>query len=168
MPSLYDLTEKYNALFESALLDSSDNDGEISDDWLAVLNAIEDELETKLEGCVRVYFSLNAHADSLKREAARLAERAKQAADRVEHLKDYMKDELEKIAADKFDAGPFRLSICKNSQPSVEVIDIDLVPDAYDKVRDREIDKKLVLESHKIGLHVPGCKIERATHLRIK
>jgi hypothetical protein len=167
MPSLYELTDNYISLYESADIDT-DSDGAIDSDdaWLEIIKDLEVDIESKLTGCVKVYQSLKA--DELEMEYKRLRERAKTIGARAEKLKEYMKENVEKLGEKKMEVGVFILTVCNNSQPSVEVYDISQVPDVYDKVHEREIDKKLVLESHKIGLEVPGCHIERGTHLRIR
>lgn len=168
MASLYELKDKYLELYDAATSDAETEGGELSPVWVELLGGLEKDIESKLDGCVRVYKSLTAHAEVISAEAKRLAERAKAASEHAERLKAYMKENLEAMEVERFAAGPFELAIQKNGQPAVRVLDIALVPECYDKVRDREIDKKLVLESYQIGMDVPGCIVERGTHLRIR
>lgn len=177
MASLYELRDMYLELFEVATNDT--DDGEVDENWVKALDALDSDIDAKLEGCVRVYQSINAYAETLSNEAARLKARADSAENRAKALKDYMKENVEAVHEPIEDkngnpvpikrcVGPFVLSIVNNSQPSVEIVNIDEVPEIYDKKRVREIDKKLVVDSYTMNIEVPGCVVKRGNHLRIK
>lgn len=165
--TLYELTAEYDAIFEAALAEA-DEDGGLPPDMVDLLNEFQDEILAKLEGCCRVLRSLESHADAIKAEVDRLRGRATRAANQATRLKDYMREQMEAIGLDKTDAGPFRLSICTNSQPTVTVIDLDAVPTTYDKPAARQVSLTAIRDDAAAGIDVPGVAIERGRHLRVK
>ena len=67
----------------------------------------------------------------------------------------------------KRNTGIHKFSIQKNSQPSVEVIDQDLVDPRYLKV-EVNVDKQAISDNFKeTGEELPGVKVSVGSHLRV-
>ena len=162
---LYELTDEWLSLIDA--MDSED--GSIPPDLAERMARIEGDIATKIEGCCKVAKGFAAAAEAFKTEAERLRKKSTGAARREQWLKDYIKEQLEKLGEKKLVAGLFTVAI-QNSPISLDVHDIDSVPDDYDSdiQPDRKLDKKAILQEFKYGCDVPGCTLHQNTHLRIR
>ena len=82
MPSLYQLTDQYRQIEEAAY-----NDELSYDDFSAALDAVEDDIEHKVDGYCRIIARLKADVQVLKDEEARIKARRRSLEGSVEHLK---------------------------------------------------------------------------------
>lgn len=163
--TLYELTAEYDRVFEAAL--AVGDDGELTPDFVHELHSLEDAIDGKLANCCRVLKNLQALQESLDAEAKRLRDRSKTIEANLVSLKGYVIANMETLGVLKTTAGPFRLSICKNSVDTVEVLDLDAVPHEFDKVFDREVSLTAVRDATKAGRAVPGVSVFRGSHLRV-
>ena len=168
MTSLYELAGQYRDIYMAAFGEDTDDGVDADCVWVKMLDAIEGDIAEKIEGCVRVLKSIEAQADAMKREAERLQERSRTATVRAATLKDYMRESLDSIDAKRFEAGIYTVTVCLNSTPMVEILDMEVIPACFDKVREREVDKRLIAASVAVGIDVPGTRVTRHTHLRIR
>ena len=74
------------------------------------------------------------------------------------------------VAADikKAESDLFSVSRCKNSAPSVNILNLDVVPHDFDKVQEREVSKTAIAKAVKEGREVPGVEIIHGEHVRIR
>ena len=166
--TLYELSEKYQRLWEMANDEEFDHSVGLSSEFVQVLESIEDQLSDKLEGCCRAYRSMCAMRDALDQEVKLLKLRSERLDRSAIELKDYMQHSLEQMQIQKTTAGIFRLSVCNNSQPSVTVLDLEQVPHKFDKPQERQVSLSAIRDAVlKHGEDVPGVDITRGKHLRI-
>lgn len=150
MPKLYELTDRFNNLVE--LLD----DPTIAND--EILNAaisIEGEWTEKVQGIAKLIKNLESDANGFEAEERRLREQKQYCRNRIESLKQYLKDAMQAAGIKKVDGVvPVAFRKCP---PSVDVIDPKLIPGVYVKPREPEFDKKAILEKLKAGETVTGA-----------
>jgi chromosome segregation ATPase len=164
---LYELTEQYAALCERAF-EESDDEGQLSAEFTALLNALEGGVNEKFEQCGFALRNMQAMETALKTEAERLSRRKSQVEDRIDRLKDYLKDQMNKLGETKRQAGIFTFAIRANGgNPAVKVLNEDLIPEDYWYQPPAVPDKTLIIEVSKTGAVVPGVELVRGNHLRV-
>lgn len=164
--SLYDLTAEYDALLNLAL-GEMDDDGAIPRSIADQLAAIEGDIQSKIESCCYVVANLEAAQSAAKAEADRLRARAAMHEAAVERLKGAMQQAMQAVGIQKVKAPRFSVSICKNSQPSIEITSIEALPANYFITKPPEPSKTLIREAIKTGATVPGVEVNYGCHLRI-
>jgi len=164
---LYEIAAEWERLADIAF-SNVDDDGEMPQDIVAEMNAVEASFDAKLSACCRVVRNLEAAADACDTEAKRLKARKDVYNNNADRLKSYMKDVLERLGERKREIdGIFTVSI-NNNPPSVAVLDLDLVPSEFDKVFERAVELSRIKEALKAGVVVPGVELRNGTHLRIR
>lgn len=157
---LYELTDNYMQLVE--LADQLDEET-----FRNTLESIQDSIEDKVENTAKVIKSIEADVQAIKEEEKRLKERRQALEKKIDNIKDYLKEQLEKAGIDKVKRPTITVSIQKNP-PSVKVIDEKLIPSSFMIAKAPELDKKAVLEKLKGGEEVPGVELFQGRSLRIK
>lgn len=165
--SLYKLTGAYQRLMELATDDEDEEGLGFSQPFIETLEALDDELDAKFEGCARALKSMASLKESIEAEAAGLKKRAARLDLGIEELKGYIKYCMEQAGFTKRQAGPFKMSIVNNSQPSVTVMDLDEVPTKFDKPVERAVSLTAIRDAWKAGEIVPGVDVVRGNHLRV-
>lgn len=157
---LYELTDNYMQLVE--LADQLDEET-----FRNTLESIQESIEDKVENTAKVIKSIEADVQAIKEEEKRLKERRQALEKKIDSIKDYLKEQLEKAGIDKVKRPTITVSIQKNP-PSVKVIDEKLIPSSFMIAKAPELDKKAVLEKLKDGEEVPGVELFQGRSLRIK
>ncbi len=153
---LYDIAEIYENL-------------ENIDDEVAVaaaIDAVDAALEEKLESTAKVIRNLEAEADGLEAEEKRLKARKTAVRNRIADIKGYVQENLEAIGKDKVTSGIFKWSIQANA-PSVNILDEDLIPDAYWKI-ERKPMKTEIKKAIEAGELTEGVELVRTKSLRLR
>lgn len=164
---LYELIDRYAALCDLAF-DESDDDGQVSEEFSRMLQALEGDIDTKFEQCGFALRNMQAMADALDAEAKRLAKRRDKVTDRIERLKGYLKSEMQRLGQTKRQAGMFTFSIRANGgSPAVKVLDERAIPEEFWVNPDPVLDKKAICEAAGRGVAVPGVELVRGEHLRV-
>lgn len=144
--------------------------GELDDEIEARLDAIEADFERKCERLCGWRANLAASAKAYQEEADRLASRAKTLTRSADSVKRYLFAQLERSGRQKLEAGTWRLSVQRNSQPSVTVsVDPAALPERFRRIT-VEADRRALLNAWKDGTGpIPeGVVIEVGHHLRIR
>lgn len=157
---LYELTDDYLRLMEMA----EELDPETFQD---TLESIQDSIEDKVENAAKVIKSIEADVQAIKEEEKRLKERRQALEKKIDNIKDYLKEQLEKAGIDKVKRPLITVSI-QNNPPSVKVIDEKLIPSTYMIPQEPKLDKKSLLQVLKNGEKVPGVELEQTRGLRIR
>jgi hypothetical protein len=165
--SLYKLTGAYQRLMDIATDDEDEEGLGFSQPFIETLEALDDELDIKFEGCARALKSMAALKESLDAEASLLRKRAARLDLGIEELKGYIKYCMEQAGFKKRQSGLFKFSIVENSQPSVTVMDLDEVPTKFDKPTERTVSLSAIRDAFKAGEIVPGVDVVRGNHLRV-
>lgn len=153
---LYDIAEIYENL-------------ENIDDEVAVataMDAVDAALEEKLESTAKVIRNLEAEAEALEAEEKRLKARKMAVKNRIADIKGYVQENLEAMGKDKITSGIFKWSIQVNA-PSVNILDEDLIPDAYWKIELKPM-KAEIKKAIEAGELTEGVELVRTKSLRLR
>ncbi|MBI4496832.1 MAG: siphovirus Gp157 family protein [Chloroflexi bacterium] len=157
---LYQLTEAYQRLLEA------NEDGEFA----AALEALAEEFDQRAEGLAKVIRALEGEADVFDTEAKRLLEHARSRHNRAEHLKEYLRQQMEALGKGQVKGTLFTVSL-QASPPRCEVVDAAVVPDQYQVVIPAtvRVDAKAIIEYwRETGEQVPGAVVSQGKHVRIR
>lgn len=153
---LYDIAEIYENL------ENIDNEVAVA----AAMDAVDAALEEKLESTAKVIRNLEAEADGLEAEEKRLKARKMAVKNRIADIKGYVQGNLEAMGKDKVTSGIFKWSIQANA-PSVNILDEDLIPDAYWKI-ERKPMKTEIKKAIEAGELTEGVELVRTKSLRLR
>ena len=153
---LYDIAEIYENL------ENIDDDVAVS----AAMDSVDAALEEKLESTAKVIRNLEAEAEALEAEEKRLKARKMAVKNRIADIKGYVQQNLEAMGKDKVTSGIFKWSIQANA-PSVNILDEDLIPDAYWKI-ERKPMKTEIKKAIEAGELTEGVELVRTKSLRLR
>lgn len=157
---LYELTDNYMQLVE--LADQLDEET-----FRNTLESIQDSIEDKVENTAKVIKSIEADVLAIKEEEKRLKERRQSLETKIDNIKDYLKEQLEKTGIDKVKRPTITVSI-QNNPPKAEIVDEKTIPLTYKIPQPAKLNKKAILEAMKNGEKVPGAVLVQERGLRIK
>lgn len=162
MSSLYELKENWETVYR--MLEDADIDESMVFD---TLESIEGEIEDKAVGYAKLIKNLEADVPALKAEADRLTLKARARGNKAKLLKLKLEETMKNIGRFEIKTDLFDFKIQKNP-PSVEVLDMNLIPDMYKIPQEPKLDKKAILNDVKNGIDVKGCEIRQGEGLRIR
>ncbi|MFC8563093.1 siphovirus Gp157 family protein [Peribacillus frigoritolerans] len=157
---LYELSQQYSQLME--LVEELD-----AITFRDTLESIQEEIDDKVENTVKLMRSFQGDVEAIKSEEKRLAERRKAIENRIESIKDYLRNEMEIAGIDKVKRPTLTVSIA-NNPPSVEISDESLIPTDFMVPQPDRIDKKALLVALKEGEAIEGCSIKQTRSVRIR
>ena len=160
--SLYQITQKQQELFDFIL----EAEGEITPDVEESLKINAENFETKARGYIWMIKKLEADNITINEEMNRLERIEKRNDKLIDRLKESMKMALE-IFGESKKIDTFTLSLRKSK--SVEIIDAELIPEAYRVVKTTEtINKTEIKKAIESGEIVSGATIKENNNLQIK
>lgn len=160
--TLYELTEDYITVLE--MLEDEDADEQAIFD---TLEGIAGEIEDKADGYGKIIRMLGYQVDALDQEAKRMEARKKMLNGRIDRMKRSLEDAMLKVGTKKIKTALFTFGIQKNP-PSVEITDLEQVPDVYRIPQPDKIDKRKIIEDLKIGAVFIWAKYRQTESLRIR
>jgi len=162
---LYQISDEYRALMSQI----EGAEGEISDEQKLLLDSLTEQGEQKIESIAMLIRELESEADALETESTRMANKCKAVESRAAWLKDYVKAEMRSLGTTGVDGKLLKIRV-QNNPPSVNVVNEDVLPAAYVKVKEvRSIDRRAILDDYKASGECPsGCEITVGTSLRIR
>jgi len=151
------MTALYHIANDFAKLTDSGMEPEMIAD---TLDTIEWELEAKVEQILAVCKNESAHADALREESKRLAERARLSENRVARLKEYVARSLETAGKKSITAGLHEVTVREPSR-SVEITDSGALPPQFVEYETTiKADKLAIKKLIDSGQEVPGAIIK--------
>ena len=164
MTTLYELTDNYRNIQD--LLGDESMDQQTLTSALAL---IEGDIQSKAQNIAVILQSMDANISILDAEIKRLMERKKAIEKGNEWLKNYLKEQLEKIGQKKLKTPMFTLSI-QNNPPAVQITDEKAIPAKFLTIIPQKTvpDKKRIAESLKAGEKIPGAILTQGKSLRIR
>ena len=151
------MTALYHIANDFAKLTDSGMEPEMIAD---TLDSIEWELEAKVEQILAVCKNESAHADALREESKRLAERARLSENRVARLKEYIARSLETAGKKSITAGLHEVTVREPSR-SVEITDSGALPPQFVEYETTiKADKLAIKKLIDAGQEVPGAIIK--------
>ena len=165
MPTMQSLQEEINNMLSVA-------DEDLNEDQKKAMDAYLDELaqaeSDKVDSFAAFMREETARALYYKEEAKRLANKAKNAENRISFLKNRYLDIMRENGVSKIKGNAYTLSI--RHVPHVIVDDDAQLDDLYMRIipEKREPDKVVIREALKGGVVIPGCRLEQTDSLQIR
>jgi len=165
MSRLYEITGQFKEL--AALADTADEDLSVA--IRDTMQAIEAEFNDKALAVSHVVLNLDADVLAIEDEIKRLSERKRMVTNRQKQITEYLRENMEAANISKISCPLFTITLAKGREVAV-VDDDDLLPDEMVRVTtDVAADKPAILKALKLGIDVPGARIERGkSSIRIK
>ena len=166
MASIYEITS--DIAFINQMLEA---DGEVDEEALkGALEVSKEDLVFKLEDYCKVIKNFEAVISGLKDEEARLKAKRQSYENTIDRMKKAMQNAMETVGETKLPCGTFTVAIQKNPESVVfDVDDIGLIPEAYWKVKEPEVDRTKVKNDLKAGKDLSGiAHLESTYGLRIR
>lgn len=162
---LCELTERYREVLDR--LSDPSEDAVEEECCQALLAGLSEAFDDKVFGVAKVIRSMRADVAAISAELERLGARKRHLSGRIDWLKRYLLSEMEGVGRERIRGSTLTVSLAK-SPPSCEVVDLDLVPEEFKRVR-IEADRAAVLEHFRCtGELVPGTVvIADRRHVRI-
>ncbi|MEK4006456.1 siphovirus Gp157 family protein [Paenibacillus sp. FSL H3-0333] len=150
MTKLYQLGDQYRSFNE--FVDAAWDNEEMTEDdlqmYIDTLEAIEDELNGKVENITKFMKNIEGDIESFKTEEARLAKKRRYLQNKYDGLKSYMQSILIANKIDKVNAGTFKVSVRKTN-PSVGILDEAKIPPTFKIAQPDKVDLKNLLKALK-------------------
>ncbi len=161
--NLYDFTTEYLQAFDAILVD--EESGEVQ--GLEELEKVNAQLEDKLENVACYIKELERLAGDIKAEEQALAKRRQVLERKALRLKNYLAQNME--AAGKKSLETVRCKISTRSSSRVEIVQPDLLPEAYWSITEtRRPNKDGIKKLLKTGAAVPGAVLVECRNISIK
>ena len=160
---LYDISERYQNLWELCLDDNVD-----LDNLENALQSVEGELEEKVANGIGLIQELKYHADAMGEESKRLATRKKAIENKIDCLKNYYLDHLRIMGKSKVLTNRGTMSIVKaGGKRPLKIDNEDLIPAEF-KYLVPQIDKDTLRQALESGEEIQGAHLEeRGQYLKI-
>jgi len=160
LPALYELASEY----QDALLTLTDMDDEAVID---TLEGLKGELEVKAVNVAMYCGNITATITAMKDAEKRIADRRKAYENRVAHINQYLKKNMENAGIHKIETPEMKLAIQKNP-PRVNINDETAVPEEFWNERTTIVLDKKLLKAALEKDEVAGCELVQDTRLVIK
>ena len=153
----------------SSMLSIPDED--LTDEQRAAMDAYLDDLAGQEADKVDAFGSFirveSARAEACKKEAQRLANKARTAESRISYLKHLYLCTMQSNGLKKVQGSAYTLSI--READSVDVTDVAVLPAVYLRRKESvEPDKVVLKEALKGGLEIPGASLVKTSSLLIR
>jgi hypothetical protein len=165
MLTLYQLSANYLQAFDALTDPDADLPAEVIND---TLEALVGEWEDKAVNVAKFLRNMETTAEAIKAAEADMAKRRKALENRVQWLKDYLKNNMEHSGITHIESPYFKLSIQSNP-PAVDIFDENLVPAEFkEPVVNWKIDKTAIKKAIQEGQYVAGASLINGMRLVIK
>lgn len=165
MTKLYELADNYEQAF-AAMVDAET--GEVNDQALAVLDALQGDIKDKGLAVAAYIRNHDADVEALKAEEQRLAARRKRLESRMEWLRGYLRDNMQRCGISEIKSPYFTIRT-KKCPPSVKITNENSLPQRYVQVKEIvTVDKVMIKKDISNGIEVPGVEMEQKTTIVIK
>ena len=164
MPSFSNILDEISSML-------SIPDEELTNEQRAAMDAYLNELAGQESDKVDAFGSFirveSARAEACKKEAQRLANKARTAESRISYLKHLYLCTMQSNGLKKVQGSAYTLSI--READSVDVTDVAALPDVYLRRKETvEPDKAILKEALKGGLEIPGASLVKTSSLQIR
>ena len=157
MTKLYQISQEYREL--AKLAEDADEDMAVA--VRDTIGAIAGEFEEKAKAVATIALNVNTDVEAIDAEIERLKERKRIIQNRVQGLKDYLRENMEATGITKISCPVFTITLSKGRE-SVVVDDESAIPDDLMRVTTKiDPDKTAIAAKIKAGEEVPGAHLER-------
>jgi Siphovirus Gp157 len=161
--TLYEIGEQYKFLLE----DLYDHEtGEVNEAVYNKLTALTDTAENKCINVTRVYKEFKKEYEAISEERQRMQAREKAFKNKIDNLKSYLLENMEKCQISKIECPQFVIGLQKNPC-SVDIYNDDEVPMDYKKAK-IENDITKIKDDLKNGVIIPGARLVQTNSVRIR
>ena len=163
--TLYKLADDY-LVAQDKLSDLDLPDDVIRD----TLESMEGDLQVKATNTGLFIRNLEVTSEAIAAEEKRLSERRKAIDNRVNNIKRYLFENMQRTGITKIESPSLTLSL-QNNPASVSVENVSDIPSEYMRQKEApppEPDKNAIKEALKNGIDVPGCTLVTTQRLVIK
>lgn len=170
MSTIYELTNNYIQLqdYITYVIEQDELTEEQLQALTETFESINDSLEDKIEGTLKVIKHIQYDIDAFKAEEDRLAKRRKSYEKSVERLKENIKNVMILTGQEKVKAGLFNVSL-RNNPITARVYDESKLPKEFLIEQQPKVDKRAVTAALKNGVEVDGAVLgEQTKSLLIK
>jgi len=165
--TMFEIKEEIRHLLEN-LYTEADEDGCVSDETMAALEALNEAKEDKMESIALYYKEMQAEADAIKVEAKNLADRAKATQKKADSLKAYLSRILQEDGMEKFSTARVKVTF-RSSEAVIVDDDWHNITKTYIKKNIEYVpDKTAIKEALKAGKKVKGAYLETRQNIQIK
>ena len=168
---LYELTNQYRLLLDKGI---DAETGEIiemeSEELFARLDELKESIGDKAENIGKLWLELQGEVKAVGTEIERLGKHKSQLDRKSQWLKDYLLRELDSAGLPEIKRPTIKIAI-RTNPPSVNVIDIDAIPEKYKRLVPAiyEANKKDISDLYKeTGEMVSGTEIVEKRRVDIK
>ena len=149
---LYEIAKEYEGALNA--LSEMDLTLEVVED---TLSAIKGEVVDKGRAVGAYILNLEADIGTLKEHESRIAARRKSLETRLNWLREYLRENMEKCGIKKIES-PFFTATLLPPKESVVIDDLSLIPPDYKRIKE-EADKTLITKAIKDGYEVKGAHL---------
>lgn len=155
--SLYEIDSRIKTIINN-MFETVDENGEVGEIDFTELKQLQEDRKTKLENIALYIKNTEAEAKAIKEEEDKLKTRRKSLENRAERLRDLMIRSMKEAGEPELATSRCKAKVKDNEQ--TEIIDLNLVPEEYIKVKiDRDADKTAIKKAIKAGVEVAGAHI---------
>lgn len=145
-----------------------DENGELSEESIARLDALNLTLAQKAEAYAVVYNQLTTEACANKELVGVYEKRAKARRNTAERLKKRLYDEMMRLGVKEL--GGHAMRACVEWSPhSVDVLDVNALPEEYKTTHvEVKVERKRLIDALKAGAQIAAARLTRGSHLRFR
>lgn len=159
------LTEIADAIIRAC---DPNEDGELSEESIARLDALNLTLSQKAEAYAVVYNQLTTEQCANKELAAVYDKRAKARKATADRLKQRLYDEMMRLGVKEL--GGHAMKACVEWSPhSVDVLDVAALPEEFKTtVVETKVERRKLIDALKAGAQIAAARLVRGSHLRFR
>lgn len=160
---LYEIADEWRSIDQA--IDAMD--GELTPEIEARMDELAAALPETVDAVAKLIRERDAEAATYQTEAQRFTAKAKACQATVERLKSYLHHHLNALGLDKVKGTLFKVSIVKNSRPSIKWTGRpEAIPDAFRRVS-VDLDGAAAYAAWKAGTLPDGFDVDHGSHPRI-
>tara|TARA_B100000427_G_scaffold163328_1_gene135753 strand:+ start:300 stop:791 length:492 start_codon:yes stop_codon:yes gene_type:complete len=161
LPTLYELADE----FKDALENLTDLDDQAVID---TLESLEGEFKLKSTNVAKYIKNLENILDGMKEAESNMRQRRVSLEKKIHHMREYLRNNLEKSGIKQIDAPDISISMQKNPYKVVINNENEIPEDFIDTKETKTVNKEKIKEALKDGKEVPGCELVQENRITIK
>jgi hypothetical protein len=161
---LFQIANEFQQIFNSV-----DENGELDEQALVKLDAMETAIEEKAIALACYIKNVDAERKAIEDAKKAMAEREKRLDKRVESLTNYLQTNMERCGISEITRSPFFTIKLKKCPLSVDIFDESALPDDYKSRKEVvTIDKMKIKTEINMGVIIPGAQLKQNLRLEIR
>ena len=161
LPTLYELADE----FKDALENLTDLDDQAVID---TLESLEGEFKLKSTNVAKYIKNLENILDGMKEAESNMRQRRVSLEKKIHHMREYLRNNLEKSGIKQIDAPDISISMQKNPYKVVINNENEIPEDFIYTKETKTVNKEKIKEALKDGKEVPGCELVQENRITIK